>query len=523
MKPSFSALRRAVPRAGGAALALGLAALATGAQGGTAVALTVVDTATEKPVPCCVYLRDPQGKAVRPAGLPFWRDHFACGGEASLSLPPGEYPVEIERGPEYRPAAGTIRVEGGSPVAARFEIVRTTDMRKRGWRPGELHVHRPLADVPLLLEAADLDVAPVITWWNDRNLWAGRELPKELLARTPGGRRYHVMGGEDEREGGALLYFGLSRPLPIQGATREYPASAHYLKDARRLPGLWVDIEKPFWWDVPVWLSTGMADSIGIANNHMCRSQMLEHEAWGRPRDVARLRPPLGIGFWVQEIYYRLLDAGLRLPPSAGSASGVLPNPVGYNRVYVHTGKDTGYDAWWKGLKAGRSFVTNGPLLEVRANGRLPGASFEGKPGRKLALRLAGTVAGNDRLDVVEVIRNGEVAATIPRAALRPGRELGSFTFETSLEMTGPGWFLVRALADNPRTFRFASTAPFYVTFPGEPERISRGAVRFFAEWLEERIGRIKLDNPAQRAEVMRHFEEARAWWKEREAMATAP
>ena len=38
-------------------------------------------------------------------------------------------------------------------------------------------------------------------------------------------------------------------------------------------------------------------------------------------------------GYWTQDIYYALLNCGLRIPPSAGSASGVLPNPVGYNRV----------------------------------------------------------------------------------------------------------------------------------------------------------------------------------------------
>ena len=68
-------------------------------------------------------------------------------------------------------------------------------------------------------------------------------------------------------------------------------------------------------------------------------------------------------------------------------------NPVGYNRVYVYTGMDTSYEAWWKGLKAGRSFVTNGPLLEVRANGDLPGTIFSDRAGKRLTLKLTGTTA----------------------------------------------------------------------------------------------------------------------------------
>ena len=95
-------------------------------------------------------------------------------------------------------------------------------------------------------------------------------------------------------------------------------------------------------------------NSIGLANNHMCRSQMYESEAWGRPRDVSRLPGPVGNGYWTQEIYYHALNCGLRLPPSAGSASGVLPNPVGYNRVYVRLDdQQLTRDAWFRGLASG--------------------------------------------------------------------------------------------------------------------------------------------------------------------------
>lgn len=70
--------------------------------------------------------------------------------------------------------------------------------------------------------------------------------------------------------------------------------------------------------------------------------------------------PPLGNGLWTLEIYYHALNSGLRISPSAGSASGVLPNPVGYNRAYVHIDGDFTYEKWRDGLLAGRSFVSNG-------------------------------------------------------------------------------------------------------------------------------------------------------------------
>jgi hypothetical protein len=40
---------------------------------------------------------------------------------------------------------------------------------------------------------------------------------------------------------------------------------------------------------------------------------MAETDAWGRPRDAGRLPPPRRNGYWTQEIYYHLLDCGLRL------------------------------------------------------------------------------------------------------------------------------------------------------------------------------------------------------------------
>jgi len=138
------------------------------------------------------------------------------------------------------------------------------NLSKEGWWSGELHVHRPPADIELLMQAEDLHVAPLITWWNNQNAWRDRSVPANQLVPFDGNRFYHLMGGEDERGGGALLYFNLSEPLDIAGAAREYPSPMKFLTDAHHQAGAWVDIEKPFWYDVPVWLASGMVDSIAM-------------------------------------------------------------------------------------------------------------------------------------------------------------------------------------------------------------------------------------------------------------------
>jgi len=202
----------------------------------------------------------------------------------------------------------------------------------------------------------------------------------------------------------------------------------------------------------------------------------------------------------VQEIYYHVLNTGMRLPPSAGSASGVLPNPVGYNRIYVHLDGDLTLEKWMAGLRAGRSFVTNGPLLRVTANGELPGHVFTSD--KPLSIALAARLDGRDPVDRIEIVRDGRVERRVP-VKDGPG----------SIEFSSSGWFLLRCIAKNEKTFRFASTAPFYVEIGADKRRISRASARFFADWVDERMARIKLDDPKQREEVLEPHRRAKEYW----------
>jgi hypothetical protein len=493
----------------GCLLALGLAVTGGQAKDETGrVEITVTDSASNKVMPCRVHVKDAKGKGQKADKLPFWNDHFVCKGEVALDLPPGKYTVEIERGPEYSLAADSLTIEAGRTKKLAVELKRLVDMPAKGWWPGELHVHRPVEDVELLMRAEQLHVAPVITWWNKRNLWQKTKTPDDPLVKFDGNRFYHVMAGEDEREGGALLYFHLKRPLAITEATREYPSPLKFAQEARMHKGVWIDAEKPFWWDVPTWVAAGQVDSIGLANNHLCRDKMYETEAWGKPRVTERYPAPRGNGYWSQDIYYRLLDCGLRIPPSAGSASGVLPNPVGYNRVYVHTGKELTWQKWWDGLRAGRCFVTNGPMLLVTANGEMPGKVFTAGAKEAVKVELKGELVTRDTIRFIEIIRDGAVTKRVKAEEFARTGSLGTLTFEAS------GWFLVRAIAENTKTFRFASTAPFYVEV-GEKRRVSKSAAKFFLAWVKERAARIKLEDAEQRREVLKHHAAAEKYWQE--------
>lgn len=472
--------------------------------------LRIVDgLVSKRPVACRIHLTDEGGKPVRPKDYPSWSDHFVCDGNVKLSLTPGRYNCEIERGPEYQSITTEFQV-GDRGLYRGLAIRRMINLPALGWWPGDLHVHRLPEDIELLMRAEELAVAPVITWWNNRNQWADRPIPKQPLLQFDTNRFAELLAGEDEREGGALLFFRLDRPLDVRTADREYPSPMTFVSQARKQPRAWIDVEKPFWWDVPIWLASGKVDSIGLANNHMCRSRMYENEAWGKPRDARQWPSPRGNGYWSQEIYYHVLNTGIRIPPSAGSASGVLPNPVGYNRVYVYTAEPTlDYDRWWDALKKGRSFVTNGPLLRVRANNELPGRVFSSKAGESLDIHLAAEVTSRDPKLTIEIVKDGHVLRSSTWSADDDKVDLGSTKFDAS------GWFLVRAIADVPHTFRFASTAPFYVEVGELKRRISRKSVQFFLDWAVERSQRVQQNDPQKREQIISHHRDAIAYWRD--------
>lgn len=475
------------------------------------VAIRVTDHDSGQLLPARMHLKDSKGKPVEPPQVPFWKDHFVFGGEITLKLAPGKYTYELEHGPEYKLRTGGFTLERNADGKIDLDLERFVDMQREGWWSGDLHVHRPLADIPLLMQAEDLHVAPVITWWNDRNEWAEKQPPAPLLTQVDGQRFIHALAGEDERQGGALLYFQLERPLPLPGSQRdfpEHPSPVEFLKLAHQQAGVHIDIEKPFWWDMPVWVASGKTHTLGICHNHMCRDTVLATEAWGRPRDKTLYPDPHGNGRWTQDIYYHLLNCGLRIPPSAGSASGVLPNPVGYNRVYVHCGEEFSWEKWWEGLRAGRVVVTNGPLLRPRVNGQLPGHVFTAQDGGTVTLQIKLDLALRDQVEYLEIIQNGKSVHEVRlRDFANMQGKLPPVQFESS------GWFLIRAVTNNTTTFRFGSTGPYYVEIGGTP-RISRQSAQFFVDWVEERARQIRLADDTQQRDVMQYHAAARDFWK---------
>jgi hypothetical protein len=119
-----------------------------------------------------------------------------------------------------------------------------------------------------------------------------------------------------------------------------------------------------------------------------------------------------------------------------------------------------------------------------------------------LPIELTAFLDGRDAIGALEIVRDGKVER---KASLKEG--LGRLEFKQS------GWFLVRCIAPNEKTFRFASTAPFYVEIGESNRRISRASAKFFADWVDERLARVKVADAKQLEEVLAPHRKAREFW----------
>ena len=121
------------------------------------------------------------------------------------------------------------------------------------------------------------------------------------------------------------------------------------------------------------------------------------------------------------ELWYRLLNCGLKLSACVGTDALLdrSTDPLGGDRVYVKTIGPLTMRSWLDGLKAGRTFVTNGPDPDAR--GRRQGARRDDRAPGGGKVRVAATVESHVPFERIEVIVNGKVVAQETFAAGNSG------------------------------------------------------------------------------------------------------
>jgi hypothetical protein len=478
--------------------------------------LKVVDKDTGREVACRMHLAGPKGRPVRVPKLPFWQDHFVFPGQVQLTLPLGNYTFELERGLEYLEQTGYFTINPFANDSHEVDLRRFVNMAAEGWWSGDLDVRRSPTDIELLMLADDLHVAEVITRTNDPASRKVESLPRKGLVRFDQNRYYDLLAGAESVSGTEVIYHQIQAP-PVfpPGKAAPFALVQHVMEMKKKNPDVWIDVSRPFWWDLPTLVALGAVDSLQVAHSQLCRGSVIPHEAGGKSRDQSRYPDPYGNARWSQEIYFRLLECGLRIPLSAGSGSGAAPNPVGYNRVYVHVEGEFSYERFWENLRAGRVFITNGPLMRIAVRGQPPGYVFQASKGETLDLEIALTLSTRQTISYLEIIKNGKVAQEVRFADYAGSGRLPKLHFDRS------GWFAVRAVTDSPKTYCFALSGPYFVEIGYRP-RISKKAARFFLDWVDERIKQIKIDDVQQQQKVLDYYRQARIFWQDLAEKATA-
>ncbi len=499
--------------------------------------ISVVDRATGRPLPARVSVTGPDGRSFAPDDA--WRHadeafdrserrfeygYFHTAGTSELTVPAGPVTVEIMKGPEYRIDRREIRLPAGATVVHRAALLRFVDMPAKGWWGGDLHVHMNYggayrndpAHLALQARAEGLNLVESLIVNKEQrvpDIAYFRTTPDPVSTRD-----LLIAYGQEFHTGvwGHTALLGLTDHYLLPdyagyvdtAAASLYPhnAAVHDLAHAQGALFGYVhpfdsrpdpqNAQEPLTYELPADAALGKIDYLEVMgfSDHLITS----------------------------EIWYRLLNCGFRIP--AGAGTDAFPNfaslrgPAGLLRTYVKAGASLDHRSFLAGLRAGRTFVTNGPILEFSLGGKEAGDSIRLSPGRH-ALEARVAVQSIVPLDRVEIVVNGKVVATIPLA----GDHL-SAEGRLSLTVAESGWYVLRGWADRATTpildlYPFATTSPIYVQVGDDMVR-SKTDAEFFIAWIDRLIAAAGAHdgwNTAEEKEaVMRTLTEARAVYLER-------
>lgn len=460
--------------------------------------------------PTRIYLTNAKGELQIPPNSAVYKkgkeEHFSIAQTFTLQLPAGPYTLTAEKGPEHQPFTTQFTLTETQTLTVTPILPHRIPMNGRGWYSADLHNHRKLEEIPLLLLTENLNFAPTLTDW----IWEGRENstpPRNLapIQRIDATHSFTTIDKEIERlmhGPGAIDLIGLKTIVPFEGDWL-YPPNSHFAEQAHK-QGAYVDAEKIMWRDVPALVALQHIDFAGVVHNHFNRHNvLLETDRWGMaPKDKPEYRTNEGMALWTLDIYYRFLNCGFKLPVSAGSASGVMASPIGYNRVYAHLEKPFTVPDFLAAMKQGRSFATNGPMLFLKAGQSEPGDTIA-LTDRKLRIEVNAETTGT--LHRIELIHNGRIIHTSPKP----------FTIET--EITTPGWIAARAFEKDTPSPRYAQTSPIYLTKQGQ-SAINPDDARYFIQWLEREVAlyrnETRFRSAAHRKAMLDLFESALAIYR---------
>ena len=463
-----------VPAVGGAVEEVQVAAWAHTRPRGV-LRVTTTSTISEGPVAARMSVVDAAGHPVFPAGHQPRFDgqtgtvFFYSDGVVELEVPAGEVSVTVARGLSSPAVTRTTAVAAGMRADMAVELQPVWDARAAGWLSGDQHFHLNYggpyrlepADISRILEGEELDVAtPLVANLHERlgeQSWfdwsSGGQAP---LTRFGQEVRSHFLG-HIGLIGTADLFWPWIWGPGYQVYGRDDRTNAAVTAHARAQGGL------------ASYVHPAGADPFA---NPAAPGLPVELVADGILGDVQALEIAC---LWTDEVgtaevWHHLLNLGW--PVAATSGSDVMLNfyrtmAPGTTRTYVKTDGALDFGSYLEGLKSGRSFVTNGPLVEFDVDGAMPGGTTQADGRAAWTLRLHTAVA----VTTVDVIVNGEVVDT--RAAGPGARQ----TFEGEIDLPDGGWVAVRVTGPETTawpgmdSYAFAHSSPVWIGAVGSVDR----------------------------------------------------
>jgi hypothetical protein len=411
-------------------------------------------------------------------------------GRYRVSLPPGRYRLLGIHGIEYRAVDETIVVPAGSKTAKTIRLQRFANLPAGGWYSGDVHIHLARRDARdgrnalAQVSAEDLHVGNLLEMGN----LASSHFPQAGWGKDAGrlGKRNHtvVSGQEDPRTSflGHTIHLNLDAPVRFPDTYLLY----HRVFEAVSRQG-------------------GVS---GFAHVGFGRSETRVGMAMNVPLGHVKFAEVAQGGMVGTDLWFDFLNLGYRIAPAAGTDYPYLSHP-GAMRSYVHLPDGYSTDAWFDGLAAGRTFVTNGPLLEFSINGAGPGEQVDLGGGG--ALESRGTVRLNPdlgELDRVELIVQGEVVATVEA---EPGAN--EVKLDHRLVPASSTWLVLRGVGHRRHDdgALVSITAPVYVAVDGETRTWKRSAVPNIVEGIQNELDRLQSLR-LEGASDVEWFETGPAW-----------
>ncbi len=147
--------------------------------------------------------------------------------------------------------------------------------------------------------------------------------------------------------------------------------------------------------------------------------------------------------------WYHLLNRGYRYPIVGASDSHTIDRgEPGYSRTYVSYPKDLPVpldtEALLRSIKQGRSFATNGPIIDFRVNGESGPGDICPAPAGRVDIRIGVRSAPWVAVDEVRLVLNGERRLVFP--VNTPKSEVKKFDQEISLTLERDAFLCVEAL-----------------------------------------------------------------------------